>query len=180
MELFIIHCETSVFWKKFLLMRDKCDPVVQVLSEITYKWWHSIDHVYVLHLKVAKSINKHTWEKWNLYNVSKIIKIWNQILWWKTTHIWEKIIIINTEMSNPWLKWTQASGFNTWNIGHSTSIQQISEKSVALSIMKFCTTLYAKHVVRSVSMCILRVFCVLALKYTYFLITVCCIEITAT
>jgi hypothetical protein len=61
-------------------------------------------------------------------------------------------------------------------IGHCTSIQQISQKSVALNIT---ATLYIKSVVPSVSMCILRVFCELELKVHLFLFVVRCIEIAA-
>jgi hypothetical protein len=38
-------------------------------------------------------------------------------------------------------------------MGHSTSTQQISEKSVVLNITKFFTTLYAKSVVPSELAC---------------------------
>jgi hypothetical protein len=47
----------------------------------------------------------------------------------------------------------ESSMFLFRHMGHSTSIQQILEKSVALNIPRFCTTLNAKSVVPSELAC---------------------------
>jgi hypothetical protein len=41
-----------------------------------------------------------------------------------------------------------------FHMGHSASLQQILEKSVALNITKFCITLYAKSVFPSELACV--------------------------
>jgi hypothetical protein len=92
---YIIHNETWVFRNSFLLTQEKCDLVIQVLSELTHEMVTEHKLCVYLDMKAQKSINVHRWEKCICHN--------NLCTWYEIKHTYLELDIQNISISITWI-----------------------------------------------------------------------------